>query len=276
MLVEQDYIKRTTARHRKRFAQFFTPEPIARIMSDWILQGNNFTTMLEPAFGLGIFSRIILKNKPDVHITGFDVDENIYDIAKINFINNSNVKLYLEDYLHNDWNNKYDRIICNPPYFKFHDYDNKKALYEISKRLKFPLSGFTNIYTLFLLKSIYQLKKNGRIAYIIPSEFLNSDYGKKIKEYLVKSNLLRHIIVFDFKENVFDNAMTTSSILLLSNDELQENIHFSVISNKSELGNIQMITQKVLDKFQFQLNRLTLISNGENIIKNSIARSIKI
>jgi len=241
MLVEQEYIKRTTARHRKRFAQFFTPESIARIMSDWILQGNNFTTMLEPAFGLGIFSRIILKNKPDVHITGFDVDENIYDIAKINFINNSNVKLYLEDYLHNDWNNKYDRIICNPPYFKFHDYDNKKALYEISKRLKFPLSGFTNIYTLFLLKSIYQLKKNGRIAYIIPSEFLNSDYGKKIKEYLVKSNLLRHIIVFDFNENVFDNAMTTSSILLLSNDELQENIHFSVISNKSELGNIQMI-----------------------------------
>ncbi len=244
MLVEQEYIRKTTARHRKKFAQFFTPEPIARIMSDWILHGNDFTTMLEPAFGLGIFSRIILQHKPGIQITGFDVDETIYNVARNNFINNSNVKLYLEDYLHNDWDNKYDRIICNPPYFKFHDYDNKKALGEISKRLNFPLSGFTNIYTLFLLKSIYQLKENGRIAYIIPSEFLNSDYGKKIKEYLIKSNLLRYIIIFDFKENVFDNAQTTSSILLLAKDNFRESIHFSVVSNVRELSNIREIINK--------------------------------
>jgi len=241
MIVEQEYIKKTTIIHRKKFAQFFTPEPIAQIMCDWLLQDDNFTTLLEPAFGLGIFSRIILKKKPGVHITGFDVDKNIYNIAKNNFINNNNVKLYLEDYLHNDWNNKYDRIICNPPYLKFHDYENKKALSEIKKKLNLHLTGFTNIYTLFLLKSIYQLKEKGRIAYIIPSEFLNSDYGKNIKKYLIQSNLLRHIIIFDFKENVFDNVLTTSSILLLANDNVKENIQFSVISNKSELNDIRTI-----------------------------------
>jgi adenine-specific DNA-methyltransferase len=99
------------------------------------------------------------------------------------------------------------------------------------------------------LKSIYQLKENGRIAYIIPSEFLNSDYGKKIKEYLIKSNLLRHIIVFDFKENVFKNAQTTSSILLLAKDEFQENIHFSVVSNVRELSNIKEIINKYPKSF---------------------------
>ena len=78
-------------------------------------------------------------------------------------------------------------------------------------KLKINLSGFTNIYTLFLLKSIYQLNENGRAAYIIPSEFLNSDYGKLVKEYLLKSKALRHIIIFNFKENVFDDALTTSS-----------------------------------------------------------------
>ena len=241
MIVEQEYIKKTKINHRKKYAQFFTPEPIAKIMCDWLLQDDNFTTLLEPAFGLGIFSRIILKKKPDVHITGFDVDKNIYNIARQNFSNTKNVKLYLEDYLHNDWNKKYDRIICNPPYLKFHDYENKTALSEIRKKLNFHLTGFSNIYTLFLLKSVYQLKENGRIAYIIPSEFLNSDYGKKIKEYLIRSNLLRHIIIFNFKENVFDNALTTSSILLLANDKPKKDIQFSVISNKSELNNIKTI-----------------------------------
>ena len=30
--------------------------------------------------------------------------------------------------MYNDWQNKYDGIICNPPYFKFHDYDNKNII----------------------------------------------------------------------------------------------------------------------------------------------------
>ncbi len=54
MILEKEYIKNTTLSHRKKFAQFFTPEPIAQIMCDWLLQDNNFTTLLEPAFGLGI------------------------------------------------------------------------------------------------------------------------------------------------------------------------------------------------------------------------------
>ncbi len=106
------------------------------------------------------------------------------------------------------------------------------------KRLNFHLSGFTNIYTLFLLKSIYQLNKNGRIAYIIPSEFLNSDYEKNIKEYLIKSKLLRHIFIFDFKENVFYNALTTSAILLLANDNNNDKVYSSTITNRKELGKI--------------------------------------
>jgi len=238
MILEKEYTKRISVTHRKKFAQFFTPEPIAQIMVDWLLKGESFSTLLEPAFGLGVFSRLILQKKSNIKITGFDVDPIILNTAQDNFHNYTNIKLNLEDYLFNDWNNKYDRIICNPPYLKFHDYENTKTLNEIKKRLNFHLSGFTNIYTLFLLKSIYQLNKDGRIAYIIPSEFLNSDYGKNIKEYLIKSNLLRHIFIFDFKENVFDNALTTSAILLLASDNNNQKVYFSTITDRKELGEI--------------------------------------
>lgn len=239
--IEQDYSKSVSLKHRKKFAQFFTPFPIADLMAKWIIGNDNLKTVLDPAFGLGVFSRALLSHKKDVKIKGFDIDEHIYYEALTQFKEFENVSIHLQDYMFNDWNNKYDGIICNPPYFKFHDYDNKNILKEIEKNLKCKLNGFTNLYTLFLLKSIFQLNINGRAAYIIPSEFLNSDYGKLIKSYLIKSKTLRHIVVIDFKENVFDDAMTTASIILCANDGKTEEVQFSNVESVKDLKKIEEI-----------------------------------
>jgi adenine-specific DNA-methyltransferase len=229
--IEADYSSITPIEHRKKFAQFFTPLPIADVMAQWLLGNEGLTTVLEPAFGLGIFSRTLLNYNDDLKIKGFEVDPHIYATAQNVFDNTDNVSILLEDYMYNDWDNKYDGIICNPPYFKFHDYDNKAILKEMESRIGCKLNGFTNLYTLFLLKSMYQLNKNGRAAYLIPSEFLNSDYGKLVKAYLIKSGTLRHIIVIDFEENVFDDALTTASILLCANDDLSDKVQFSNVYN---------------------------------------------
>jgi adenine-specific DNA-methyltransferase len=198
-------------------------------------------TVLEPAFGLGIFSRVILSNTKNINIKGYEVDFKIYENAKTAFLSNRNVSILLEDYLFNDWENKYDGIICNPPYFKFHDYDNKNTIKEIESKLNCKLTGFTNIYTLFLLKSIFQLNKNGRAAYIVPSEFLNSDYGKLVKTYLIKSKTLRHIVVIDFEENVFDKALTTASIIFCANDNQSEKVQFSNVHSINDLEKIEQL-----------------------------------
>lgn len=239
--IENDYSKSISIEHRKKFAQFFTPFPIADLMTKWILGNINLRTVLEPAFGLGVFSRAILNHKRDIEIKGFEVDSTIFKNAKKYFDDIKNVNLLLQDYMYNDWKNKYDGIICNPPYFKFHDYDNKNILKEIEINLKCKLNGFTNLYTLFLLKSIHQLSPNGRCAYIIPSEFLNSDYGKLVKTYLVKSKTLRHIIVIDFEENVFDDALTTASVIFCANDNLTNLVQFSNIKSLQDLNKIDNI-----------------------------------
>jgi len=242
--VEKGYSKLISLEHRKKFAQFFTPFQLASLMADWLLGNQNLKTVLEPAFGLGVFSRALLSKKSDLSIKGFDIDETILTEAKAIFNNTTNFDLHLEDYMFNDWINKYDGIICNPPYFKFHDYDNKTILNEIENRLKIKLNGFTNLYTLFLLKSVYQLNSNGRLAYIIPSEFLNSDYGKLVKSTLIKNKVLRHIVVFDFEENVFDDALTTACILLCSNDKNSQKVKFSTIK---KIDDLELIKTYILE-----------------------------
>ncbi|MBU2545200.1 SAM-dependent methyltransferase [Patescibacteria group bacterium] len=239
--IEKQYLDTTSIEHRKKYAQFFTPPLIADLMVKWLLGNKDLKQILEPAFGLGIFSRMLLKKRNNIRIKGFEVDKNIYNKSRSLFGKNKNISIQLKDYMYNDWKNKYDGIICNPPYFKFHDYDNKNILNEIEKNILCKLNGFTNLYSLFLLKSIYQLNKNGRAAYIIPSEFLNSDYGKLVKSYLVKNGSLRHVIIINFKENVFDDVLTTASILLFANDHKTDAVQFSNISSLSDLSNIEKI-----------------------------------
>lgn len=239
--IENEYSKSVSIDHRKKFGQFFTPFPIADAMAEWVLGNEQLKSILEPAFGLGIFSRAILSRKKEIDIRGYEIDRKIFDYAAHYFKDTENVSILLQDYMYNDWDSKYDGIICNPPYFKFHDYDNKSILKEIEANLKCKLNGFTNLYTLFLLKSIHQLNENGRCAYLIPSEFLNSDYGKLIKSYLVKSKTLRHIIVINFQENVFNDALTTASIILCANDSLTERVQFSNVKSMQDLSKVNEI-----------------------------------
>lgn len=116
--IENSYSKEVSLEHRKKFAQFFTPRPVAELMVKWLLGNRNLESVLEPAFGLGIFSRILLTKKKELQIKGFEIDELILGKAKEEFSAFDNVALRLEDYMYNDWEHRYDGIICNPPYSK--------------------------------------------------------------------------------------------------------------------------------------------------------------
>jgi len=208
-------------------------------MADWVLKNENTNLVLDPAFGLGIFARA-LKTKKHVAVKGFETDNCIYQQFLDLTSDCDDIVIQLQDYISNDWKNKYDGIICNPPYFKFHDYDNKIALHEIETRLGIKLSGLSNLYVLFLLKSLFQLKDNGFLAYIVPSEFLNAGYGVQIKEYLLNAKVLRHVVIVDFNENVFGDAITTATILLCSKDVHDEHVKFSTIKSIDDFENIRI------------------------------------
>lgn len=237
MISTKEYSERVGIAHRKKYAQFFTPEIISDFMANWIL-ANTFkcTRVLDPAFGLGVFCHSLLKINKELQVTGYDIDDKILSAAHDNFSSvKKNVSIYKQNYLKSSWDDKYDAIICNPPYLKFHDYNNADYVSEVNRHLGTRLSGFTNIYTLFLLKSISQLKKGGRLAYIIPSEFLNSDYGVEVKRALIKSNTLKYVFIVDFTESAFDDAITTASIILCENNDCTDRIRFSTIKDINNL-----------------------------------------
>lgn len=227
---EELYLLEVDKEKQKKYGQYFTPPEIADVMAKWV--GKRAITALDPAYGNGIFFRYMKKYYKDISYTGFEIDKEMAQYFEIP----QGDDIYFEDFLTTDFTKKYDAIICNPPYNKFQTIDNRKDIkshFYISTGI--TMNGYTNQYIYFLIKCIYQLNQNGRLAFIVPIEFLNSKYGEQIKKILIEKRLLKSIINLNFE--VFKSALTTSCILLIEKKN-NKFVEFLNIEDKEELLNI--------------------------------------
>lgn len=229
MKLEKKYSAKVGHKHLKAMGQFFTPAKVAEFMCRWA--GKNAKTMLDPAAGNSVFLRQMSKLYPKCHLTGYELDEEILHF----FGSPARAAMIVGDYLVMDWQQKYEAIVCNPPYNKFQAVGNRVDIFKrIYEETGCRYNGSSNLYTLFLVKSIYQLAPSGRLAYIIPSEFLNSVYGIQLKELLLRERLLRSIINFQNNEEIFPGANTTCCIILLDRKP-KEDICFYNLASMDEL-----------------------------------------
>ena len=201
---------------QKIYGQFFTDDIIAHFMVK-LTHFDGATSFLDPAVGEGVFLKCVEKFYPNVQKDAFDIDPYMLSICKKN---GYKVNLICKDYLTSEVSRLYDMIVCNPPYHKFHEISNKTSLIEqFRNKFNANLSGYSNLCIYFLIKSINELSENGKCSYIITYEFLNTGYGIKVKEYLIKTRKLSKIIRFDNRLNLFKGVLTTSCILLFENKD---------------------------------------------------------
>ncbi|MDP3792335.1 MAG: N-6 DNA methylase [bacterium] len=242
--LENKYSAETDIKYRRSLGQFFTPYKIASFMADWILDNKRDSlTILDPATGLGIFERALKNRNTDRNIKFdlFEIDKKVsLELKKITSNLGIKANILNSDFLTGSWDKKYDGIIANPPYYKHHFIKNKEDIFQkICSKTYFKFSIQTNIYCWFLIKSMNLLSEGGRLAFIVPSEFLNANYGEKIKEYLLSSGIVLHLININFEENVFDNALTTSSIILAEKHQDKSTaINFFSVSDVNQLDSL--------------------------------------
>ncbi|MBN1227179.1 MAG: N-6 DNA methylase [Deltaproteobacteria bacterium] len=239
---ESKYIDETPLNHRKDYGQFFTPTPVARLMAKWIIKDNP-ETILDPAFGLGVFYDEIIKipSRNQACFIGYEIDNNI--LAFLNHKgNNHYLKVINGDYLEAEAGH-FDGIICNPPYMRFQKFLKRHdILPKIEEKIGKKLIGYSNISSVFLVKSLKELKVNGNLAFIMPFEFFNTGYGKEIKKSLLDNHLLKQIIIFSNEKEIFPDATTTVCVLLCKNDGKEEAIKIARVKNNEEIDRISDIS----------------------------------
>ncbi|MEO5355800.1 MAG: SAM-dependent methyltransferase [Nitrospirae bacterium YQR-1] len=256
-MLESKYISETPIKHRKNYSQFFTPNPVARLLAEWVMQDNP-EIILDPAFGLGVFYDEVMKinsGKQSLFV-GYEIDNHI--IAYRNHNRNSmNLQIINNDYLESEVGS-FDGIICNPPYMRFQKFLNRhNVLPKIEEQIGKKLLGYSNISSVFLMKALKELKVNGNLAFIMPFEFFNTGYGNEVKGSLLENHLLKQIIIFSNEKEIFPDVTTTVCVLLCKNDGKEEAVKITQIKANEEIDKISDIS----NFYQRKINTLDLPYN---------------
>jgi adenine-specific DNA-methyltransferase len=107
-------------------------------------------------------------------------------------------------------------LICNPPYVRHHHlsaYEKKRLQNLIKNRVSIKLSGLAGLYCYFLLIAHDWLAEDGLAGWLIPSEFMDVNYGRQVKRYLLQKVTLLHIHRFSPEDVQFGDALVSSAIV---------------------------------------------------------------
>jgi adenine-specific DNA-methyltransferase len=232
------YIQLVGDSHRRNFGQYFTHPTVANFMINWVLESGQ-NQLYDPAFGLGAFHHPI-SSRADILFTGSEIDPNIIDFWQSD--RNHDAKFITrEDYLLS-WGKSHKNIICNPPYMRFQKFLNRDKVAQIFQdKLGIRLSGYMNTASAFLLKSIAEMDGTGRLAYIMPLEFLNTGYGTIVKEKLLASEHLVSIISLECEKEIFPDAITSIGIILYDSKSQHSEVSFYNIKSVQELTSLSTI-----------------------------------
>lgn len=211
---------------RNRLGQFATPSALAEEMLRYaatLLPRDGKVRFLDPAIGTGSFYSALLRVFPKRRIAealGFEVDPH-YGRPAAQLWNGSGLTLKLADFTHAEPSARFNLLICNPPYVRHHHLANgeKVRLQDHTQRASgMRISGLAGLYCHFLGLSGAWMAEGGVAGWLVPSEFMDVNYGQAVKRYLLDRVTLLHIHRFDPNEVQFADALVSSAVVWFKND----------------------------------------------------------
>lgn len=230
-------------KRRQELSAYFTPPVLSRAVleaSANILERCEHPAVLDPACGGGSFltpivrhliGRSIQRGLPleqacqealrNVH--GIEIDPGLAILSQ-KLLRNSLACEYgftirgrlavveCADALDENLGHEYDLVVGNPPYGKI-GRSRADALLEQGGLVN--MGGHTNLYALFLLRSLGWLKPGGGLVFVLPTSFVAGPYFAGLREEVVKRAEVVRIDLHEQRENLFLGAIQDICVLTL-------------------------------------------------------------
>ena len=209
-----------TQKERNVMGQFSTPYPLAFEMMQYMrkLVKTNNVSFVEPSIGTGVFYSAFLDVFPKSmkRVLGFEIDSHYYNPTKV-FWKDASIELRQKDFLAQKPDDQFDMLVANPPYVRHHHIDSSEKIKLQERVLRdygIKISGLAGLYCYFLILSSAWLKEGGLSCWLIPSEFMDVNYGKAVKHFLLHNVELIHIHRFEAEDLQFADALVSSCIVV--------------------------------------------------------------
>jgi len=250
----------------KTLGQFFTPLSVARFMAELLPDCKGVVRVLDPGAGLGILSCAVCEvSAGDIELEVYEADEELalyldiclsyaqYWMKSKN--RNLSYTIHHDDFilsrgnaLYTTTDKPFDRVICNPPYFKISKSDPRAR---IAERV---VHGQPNIYALFMAVSAALLRPGGHALFITPRSYTAGQYFSRFRQYFFSQMRPRAFHLFESRRDIFDNVLQESVIMLAERSKLDH----EVVVSSSVNFDFSQVTRRVKSTVQ--------VLDGDNVV----------
>ncbi len=245
---------------RNQLGQFATPPELADEIAEFVLSllpSDQSIRFLEPSVGSGSFFNALLNRKGNrkvIQATGLEIDNRFSELAT-ELWTSKGLLVRNEDFLAAaPATPKANLLVANPPYVRHHHIDphRKKQLQEaVSRQLGIKISGLAGLYCYFVLLADRWLADDAFSAWLIPSEFMDVNYGKALRDYLTKHVTLHQIHRYCPSEDKFDDALVSSAVVIFQKRKPSSNF-VTTLSFGGPIGDPRVVTRISNEKLQLE------------------------
>ncbi len=264
----------------RKYQAFYTKStPIVDYMFNQLsLQASD--KIFEPCGGDGAFVEAILYENEFAHIDICELNPNSVEILNDKFSDCLNVTIRECDTLldselnfNSCFGGIYDKIIANPPYGAWQDYEKRAVLKKM-----YPELYAKESYGLFLYRCIELLKEDGILSFIIPDTFLNLHMHKALRKHILSKTQIVELALFpsSFFPGVNFGYANLSIITLRKKSDYKQCLKnaFNVINGFADVEQLNNIGNENLKTYSFKQEDVLnnpdhafLIAENSNVLK---------
>ena len=264
----------------RKYQAFYTKStPIVDYMVNQLsLQASD--KIFEPCGGDGVFVDAILNENEFAHIDICELNPNSVEILNDKFSDCLNVTIRECDTLldselsfNSSFGGIYDKIIANPPYGAWQDYEKRIVLKKM-----YPELYAKESYGLFLYRCIELLKEDGILSFIIPDTFLNLHMHKALRNHILSKTQIVELALFpsSFFPGVNFGYANLSIITLRKKSNYKQCLQnvFTVINGFEDVEQLNNIGNKHLKTYSFKQEDVLnnpdhafLIAENSNVLR---------